>query len=162
MNDPQIDPFQLSALYKWGINKVELNDGKIINHCFPNPHFLSSEHDFIVAGKAWQLCRNDLFDPQKCGIDDLGGLWFVRGQLLRDFASLNKIETTPHLCRQDLEWDLWHLLTADDSDLTESDFNLLDYIASLSLDVDTNFNSIVETYQNNDSLHVPDIIIKSK
>ncbi len=161
-NDPQIDPFQLSMLYKWGPNNVALKNEKIINNDFPNPHNLSFESDFIVAGKAWQLCRNGLFDPMKCGIEDLWGLWFVRGQLLRDFAALNKVETTPHLCRRDLDWDTWRFLTANDFDLAESDFLLLDKIASLSLDVDNNLDTIIETYELNPSLQVPNHILESR
>ncbi|ACL76974.1 transglutaminase-like domain-containing protein [Ruminiclostridium cellulolyticum] len=162
MNDPQIDPFQLSMLYKWELNKVTLKNEKIINSDFPNPHNISLESDFIVAGKAWQLCRNGLFDPMKCGIEDLWGLWFVRGQLLRDFAALNKIETTPHLCRPDLDWDTWRLLTANDSELDEADFLLLDKIASLSLDADNNLGTIIETYECNVSLQVPKRILESR
>lgn len=98
----------------------------------------------------------------KCGIEDFRGLWFVRGQLLRDFAALNKVEVTPHLCRRDLDWDTWRLLTANDFDLAETDFLLLDKIASLSLDVDNNLDAIIETYELNPSLQVPNNILESR
>jgi len=82
MNDPQIDPFQLSQLKKWGYNQLSIQSEPHI----PNPHDLTI-HDFIVAGKAWQMCREGAISPNICGIDDLHGLWFVRGALLRDFAN---------------------------------------------------------------------------
>jgi hypothetical protein len=47
---------------------------------------------FIVGGRAWQLCRSGLVDPECFGIFDMHGLGFVRGNLVRDIAALNKVE----------------------------------------------------------------------
>lgn len=47
---------------------------------------------FLVAGKAWQMCRAGEADPDKFGIEDLRGLWFVRGDLVLDLAAQNKVE----------------------------------------------------------------------
>jgi len=162
MNDPQIDPFQLSMLNSWGINKVILSDQTILNDHFPNPHNLSPMSDFLYAGKVWQLCRGGLFDPMKCGIEDHWGLWFVRGQLLRDFASLNKVEIVPHECgrRKNLDWTSWRLLSINDSDLSYTDLALLDEIAALSLDADNNLDLIKSLYENNTCLQVPQNILE--
>ena len=56
---------------------------------------------FLVAADAWQRCRQDGADPDRFGISfaDLHGLWFVAGNLVRDLASLNKMEM--------LSWDVW-------------------------------------------------------
>jgi len=58
---------------------------------------LDLPHDrFIVGGQAWQMCRAGKVDPNKFGvssIDDIKGLWFVRGSVVRDLASLNKFES---------------------------------------------------------------------
>ena len=43
---------------------------------------------FIVGGKAWHCCRNGEADPENFGIFDIRGLWFVRGNLIRDMAAL--------------------------------------------------------------------------
>ena len=56
---------------------------------------------FLVASDAWQRCRQDGADPDRFGISfaDLHRLWFVAGNLVRDLASLNKMEM--------LSWDVW-------------------------------------------------------
>ncbi len=50
---------------------------------------------FVVGGRAWQLCRRGQADPESFGIFDMHGLWFVRGDLIRDFLALNKMEILP-------------------------------------------------------------------
>lgn len=164
MCDPQIDPFQLSMLYKWGINKVILNDKTMLNDRIPNPNDLSSRSDFLYAGKVWQLCRNGLFDPMKCGIDEHWGLWFVRGQLLRDFASLNKIELVPYECglKKNLDLTSWFLMSANDSELSQADLALLDEAAALSLDADKKLHQIIQLYDSNICLQVPQNILQSR
>lgn len=162
MCDPQIDPFQLSMLYKWGINKVILKDHTVLNNHFPNPAHLSPASDFLCAGRVWLLCRSGLFDPVKCGIEDYWGLWFVRGQLLRDLASLNKIEIIPYDCgrRKKLDWASWRLLSASDSDISSEELVLLDEAATLSLNADINLDKIIQLYRGNDCLKVPQKILE--
>ncbi len=63
---------------------------------------------FIVGGKAWQMCRSGEQDPDKFGIFDMHGLGFVRGNLVRDVASLNKMELLP--------WDCWGVILAEQLD----------------------------------------------
>lgn len=158
MNDPQIDPLQLSMLQKWGFNKLEIQSEKPN----PNPHNLT-QNDFIIAGKVWQLCRTGAIPAEICGIEDVHGLWFVRGQLLRDFASLNKIETVPYLNRVErgLDWSLWKLISKADDVLSENELQMLDYIAELTCDVDKNINLINEYYFLNSCLNVPQSYIMS-
>ena len=157
MNDPQVDPFQLSQLMGWGYNKLSIQSELSV----PNPHDLT-DNDFIIAGKAWQMCRNGIISPDICGIADLKGLWFVRGQLLRDFAALNKIETVPHLCRTErgLDWSLWKLLNKKDDEITSKDLELLDNIAALTLNVKDNLSIINEYYLSNSALQVPQAYIE--
>ena len=147
-NDPQIDPLQLSTLPKWGID-VGVNSSL-------NVHDLT-EDNFYVAGKAWKLCRKGELDPMTCGIHDIRGLWFVRGQLLRDFAALNKIQPVVHLARtlHGLDWKSWRLMSVDDNELTDSEISLLDYIADLTLDVDNNIEKIQKAYSENKLLQIP-------
>jgi len=149
MNDPQIDPMQLSTLPKWGID-VGVNS-KL------NVHDLTDDN-FYVGGKAWKLCRKGEVDPMQCGIMDVRGLWFVRGQLLRDFAALNKIPPVVHLARvlHGLDWKTWKLMSMDDNDMTDNELSLLDYIAELTLDVDSNIEEIQKLYLENELLQVPE------
>ena len=105
---------------------------------------------FITGGKAWQMCRAGQSDPNKFGIFNMHGLWFIRGNLVRDVASLNKIELLP--------WDCWALSTGDDGDLTEEDFLLLDRAAQLSLPENFSFPELRSIYQTNKGFTVPPII----
>jgi hypothetical protein len=81
-------------------------------------------------------------------LDTLRGLWFVRGNLLRDFAALNKVETVPLLLRlwRGLDWSPWRLVGSTDADLSEKDRLLLDRVAQLSASLDESFFSIRELY----------------
>ncbi len=150
--DPQIDPFQQSFL-KMAFSPQDLPPGA-----------------FWVAGQAWLKCRAGGIDPQRCGIgcdprqfglESLYGLWFVRGQLLRDFAALNKVETNPFLVRlgKGLSWAPWRLVGARDEELSAADYELLDHIARLSLDPDAHFEEIRGLYQANMELPPPEEII---
>lgn len=167
--DPQLDPFQQSSVINWAL-KVDGIENKMDKIKKFNPHDLKHD-EFITAGEAWKLCRQGKANPQhfgiscpirpEWGIDSLFGLWFVRGQLLRDFASLNKVETVPYLVRicKGLDWKPWHLVYTKDSELTDDELTLLDKIAELTTNVDANLCKIREAYLTNSSLTVPDEII---
>lgn len=104
---------------------------------------------FLVGGKAWQMCRAGKADPDAFGIGDLHGLWFVRGDLVRDIASLNKVELLP--------WDAWGLIISEDKQVTEADMKLLDKAAELSAAGDK-FQEVRSLYLDNDALRVPPVI----
>src|SRR5690349_9582217 len=78
---------------------------------------------FIVGGKAWQMCRSGAQDPDKFGIFDMNGLGFVRGNLVWDVASINKMELLP--------WDCWGVILAESLDHPH-ELAALDEVASLS------------------------------
>ncbi len=162
MTDPQLDPFQESMIIEWSVQR---------NKNF-NPRDLMSD-EFIPAGLAWKLCRDGKIEENRFGIGcpikpewgihSLHGLWFVRGQLLRDFAALNKIETVPYLVRisKGLDWKPWRLIDKKDEELTEQDLLLLDTIAELSIKADDHMNEIWDMYEANHELRVPaEIIMK--
>lgn len=165
MCDPQLDPLQQSFVLQWGHN-VDSNQEKNERMGQFDPQELKPG-EFVTAGQAWKLCRQQGVDPEKFGIgctirpewgiDSLHGLWFVRGQLLRDLASLNKVETVPYLVRicKQLDWKPWTLVDAKDHEVAEGELDLLDEIAELTGNIDQNFNRIRELYQSNQSLMVP-------
>jgi hypothetical protein len=81
------------------------------------------ERAFWVGGKSWQACRAGGADPDLFGIMHMWGLWYVRGNLSLDVASLNGIEMLP--------WDARIIAEQLAGDLdTEA---LFDRMASLSL-----------------------------
>ncbi len=170
MADPQMDPFQQSCVQSWGMEFASGRSDMEEKVKKFNPRDLKHD-EFITAGLAWKLCREGSVDPGKFGISSpirpewgissLYGLWFVRGQLLRDFASLNKVETVPYLVRicKGLNWNLWRLVAAKDEELTKEDFCLLDQIADLTLTPDESFDELCSNYANNCELMVPEEII---
>jgi hypothetical protein len=105
---------------------------------------------FWRGGKAWQACRAGKADPKTFGIFDMHGLWFIRGNLLRDMAALNKMELLP--------WDGWGLIEYDDQALSADDLALLDHVAALTLADDSAFNDVRTLYENEPRLKVPAMI----
>ncbi len=86
MVDAQIDPKQ-KKYWKIDIDILNVPDNK-----------------FITGGAAWTMCRNGA-DPDLFGINDMHGWWFIKGDMIRDLASLAK---TPLLA-----WDIWGAMTDD-------------------------------------------------
>ena len=75
------------------------------------------------------------------------GLWFVAGNVLRDFASLNNEEMLP--------WDVWGPMSATDAELTPDKLALFDRLAALTLDVDRRFAELRALYNGDATLRVP-------
>jgi len=123
--DTQIDSLQIQA-YNFEFDPLELPAGK-----------------FLTAGEVWQLCRNEKIDPDLCGIGELKGLWFVRGNVIRDFMALNKFEVLP--------WDCNELMTSDKK-LNQEEMDLLDRVAKLTTAGDSSFSEIRALYESNSDL----------
>ena len=102
---------------------------------------------FIVGGKAWQLCRSGQADPDNFGIFELKGLWFVRGNLVRDVAALNKVELLP--------WDGWGIITTQDTELETESLALLDQVADLTSGEAPPFDQVRQLYEQDERLRVP-------
>jgi hypothetical protein len=50
---------------------------------------------FLVAGDVWTKVRRGEIDGARCGIADMWGDWYVRGNLALDVSSLQKVELLP-------------------------------------------------------------------
>lgn len=100
---------------------------------------------FIVGGKAWQMCRSGQEDPDKFGIFDMHGLGFVRGNLVRDVASLNKMELLP--------WDCWGVILSEQID-NPDDLAMLDEAAALTTGAVPDFQAVHACYENDPRLHM--------
>ena len=96
---------------------------------------------FIIAGDAWQMCRSGLADSAAFGLTHvhLQGLWFVQGNVLRDVASLNRMEMLP--------WDVWGAMDIND--------------AALTFAGDEKFNEMRAIYQSDDRLRVPPLVFNA-
>ncbi|MER6138262.1 transglutaminase domain-containing protein [Streptomyces sp. NPDC001815] len=88
---------------------------------------------FLVAGAGWLACRAGDADPDTFGValpeKHLRGLWFVRGNVVRDLAALNGVEVLP--------WDAWGLAAKEEAEVTVDDLALLDEAAGITAAVAT-------------------------
>ena len=105
---------------------------------------------FIVAGKAWQMCRSGEQNADKFGIFDMHGLGFVRGNLVRDVASLNKLELLP--------WDCWGIILNEQLDHPD-DLAVLDEIAALTAGDVPDFELVRSRYETDPRFYVNNLLL---
>ncbi len=129
MVDPQLDELQRQVL-GIGFDPWDMPAGQ-----------------FMTSGAAWQLCRAGQADPDRFGIFDMHGLWFVQGDLVRDFLALNKVEILP--------WDPWGLMAGPGEGVPAADLALLDRLAALTLGEDGAFAELRAAYEGDPRLRVP-------
>ncbi|MDN3617404.1 transglutaminase-like domain-containing protein [Vibrio gallaecicus] len=82
--------------------------------------------NFIVAGQAWKLCRENLESADNFGFRDFKGLPFIKGSLIRDLYALSKFEMHT--------WDTgWGILPKFISPISgEYELTLLDELSDVS------------------------------
>lgn len=105
---------------------------------------------FLLAGEAWQRCRNEHANPTDFGILELRGLWFVRGSVVRDLAALAKRELLP--------WDGWGIM-ADEHESGARELELLDRAAALTLASDVTHAERLTLQSSEPGLRVPRTVI---
>ena len=110
-----------------------------------DPHDLP-EGKFVNGGQAWRLCRNGEADPDLFGIFDMKGLWFVQGDLVRDFMALNKLEVLP--------WDCNELMGGPEVETIPEDYKLLDQISDLIFSGDEAFGEIRLLYESDERVRM--------
>lgn len=105
---------------------------------------------FIVGGAAWRMCRNGEGNPDQFGIFDMHGIDFVKGDFIRDVASLNKIELLP--------WDCWGMILMDYASLLSDDLSLLDRLADFTCGDVPDVDMVRWLYESDPRLSVGDSI----
>ncbi|HEY1180486.1 MAG TPA: transglutaminase-like domain-containing protein [Phytomonospora sp.] len=104
---------------------------------------------FLVAGDAWRLCREGEADAADFGVRipgvlDLTGMAMVRGNVVRDLASLNKVEVLP--------WDVWGLAEFE-TEPDDAALALLDRVADLG-SAGGSFEGLRDSYLDNPGLRI--------
>jgi hypothetical protein len=104
---------------------------------------------FLTAAEAWRRCRAGEADPALFGISfvRLFGLWFIAGNLMRDLAALNKVETLP--------WDLWGGYPQPGEQLDADRLDFFDDLARITLDPDATFPELQTRYDGDERVRVP-------
>src|SRR5262249_37213835 len=110
---------------------------------------------FMIAGDAWAKCRTGAADPSRFGIfqGDLRGLWFIAGSLVRDVASLNRMEM--------LQWDVWGAMPKPGEALQAEQLEFFDKLAALTRDPDASFEELRGLYEHDDRLRVPAVVFNA-
>jgi hypothetical protein len=106
---------------------------------------------FVVAGQAWQMCRQGEADAQKFGIFEMRGWWFIWGNIVRELLAFNKIELLP--------WDIipgcmTHNL--EDPLPENPELSFYDGIAALTLAGDLAFDELRAIYEKDTRFHPTD------
>lgn len=130
MVDPQLDPMQMDVL-KIDFNPLDMPVTR-----------------FVSGGQAWQLCRSKQVDPNLFGIFDMHGLGFIKGNLIRDFLALNKIEILP--------WDNFGLIRTSTFRIDAKEWGLLDRMAAISSGKDRDFVMLRAAFVANQEKLLPD------
>jgi hypothetical protein len=102
---------------------------------------------FLTAGEAWLRCQAGRADPDTFGILDMWGTWFIRGNVARDLASLNKVEMLP--------WDQWGEL-ANDQEPAGGDAYVTEVAALATSD---DLDAIRHRYEIDPGLRVPSRVV---
>ena len=93
---------------------------------------------FIIAGKAWEMCRSGQAEPKEFGIFDMRGWWFIWGDVVRDFLALNKVNILPW----DHELEVFKYQLDDPLTQDPDELAFYDRIAALTLAGDHAFHEI--------------------
>jgi hypothetical protein len=128
--DAQLDELQQQVL-KISFNPLDMPKGQ-----------------FVLAGQAWQMCRRNEANPDDFGIFEWHGMDFIKGNLMRDFLSLNRMETLP--------WDDWGLVQVPFVELTPQQLAYCDHLAELTLSGNEAFEELRRLYEEDPSCHVPE------
>jgi hypothetical protein len=107
---------------------------------------------FITGGLAWQMCREGKARPEQFGIFEMNGWWFVWGDVVRDFLSLNKVEILPW----DYEAGFFSHRLEDPFPQDPAEVALYDRIAALTLAGDEAFQEIRQFYRDDQRWRVPE------
>jgi Transglutaminase-like superfamily len=109
-------------------------------------------NQFVIAGQGWQMCREGRAKPEQFGIFDMHGWWFIFGDVVRDFLSLNKIEILPW----DYEVGFFNHRLEDPFPQDQAEIALYDKIAALTVAGNEAFQEIRQIYSEDARWRVPE------
>ena len=104
---------------------------------------------FLTGGEAWLAVRAGEVDAERFGIYDMWGMGFLAGNVVKDFACLNKVELLP--------WDSWGMLRDPRRPPPKKHLAVLDEIAELAATDD--LTDIRGRFERDDRVRVPQEIV---
>jgi hypothetical protein len=139
---------------RWRLVDPELDELAIQENNIQFDVYDVPRDQFLVGGKAWQMCRDGASDPNRFGVSGLGnmkGLPFIRGNLIQDLAAQNKMEL--------LNWDCWGLMLRGMGAHTDEELRLLDKVAVLTQAGHEALPEIQAIYEAEANLKVPGVVM---
>lgn len=142
-----------AATQRWALADPELDDPELAQlmqaqgqtWAFAFDPYDVPTDQFILAGDAWQRYRQNQLDPAVVGFDpERSGEGYLRRQLVRDLAALNKHEV-------EAEWGLGR---TDQAVTQPEEFDRLDQIAQLTQQAQASFPAILELYATTSAVQV--------
>jgi hypothetical protein len=130
---------------RWILVDAQLDDFQCQAMSVPFDPLDVPRDQFVTGGTAWRMCRSGGADPEKFGIFDMHGLGFIRGNLVRDIASLNKMEMLP--------WDCWGIILSEQLD-DPDDLAMLDEMAALTEGDVPEWETVQSRYQSDPRLRI--------
>jgi len=127
-------------------------DAEILSFSFVEHPDDLAPGEFLTGGEAWTFLVEGGADALDFGVDGVAHAWGiaeVRGNAIRDLASLNKVETLP--------WDEWGRMTASYRGETGAEFDaLVDVVAEACASDDA---AVIEaTYRSEDLTAPPELL----
>ena len=104
---------------------------------------------FLTGGEAWLAARAGEVDPERFGIYDMWGMGFLAGNVVKDFACLNRVELLP--------WDSWGMLRDPYRPPPRKHLAVLDEIAELA--ATDELAAIRYRFESDERLRVPQEIV---
>ena len=130
-DDPQIDAVQADAL-DLGFDPHDQPPGR-----------------FLTAGEAWLAARAGEVDAERFGVHDMWGMGFLAGNVVKDFACLNKVELLP--------WDSWGMMRDPHRPPPKKHLAVLDELAEMAAGDD--LAEIRSRFESDDGVRVPQQIV---
>ena len=135
----------------WRLVDAQLDAPQLESHRITFDPLDVPRTQFLVGGDAWQRCRRGSADPERFGILDMHGLWFVLQNLVRDLAARAKRELLP--------WDGWGLMLDREHYDDPAVLALLDHVAELTQAGDERHAQVVALHDSDSRLRVPRKIV---
>lgn len=139
-----------SSKKRWRLVDPELDDRTIQENNIQFDAHDVPRDQFLVAGKAWQMCRAGEADPNRFGIGNIKGLGIIRGNMIQDLAAQNKMEL--------LNWDCWGLMLRDIGTHTDEELRMLDEVATLTQAGNEALSELRSIYEAEADLKVPRVV----
>ena len=130
-DDPQIDAVQAEAL-GLGFDPHDQPPGR-----------------FLTGGEAWLAARAGEVDAERFGVHDMWGMGLLAGNVIKDFACLNKVELLP--------WDSWGMMRDPHRPPPKTHLAVLDELAELAAGDD--LSEIRSRFERDDRVRVPQQIV---